>query len=358
MSDPSTPFSQSRRPLRRACGYLAGFLALSLGAAACGHATHPAALHGSTTSALPSATATTSASSPPVTGASVPTTTAPAPISLRVVVVGPLLPQPISREVAVALGDHLEILGGRTAAKTSTDEVVRWTPGSTSTVEGHLARRVHDASGVVLGSQAFVFGGGDLGSVADVQSVNGGTGARVGAMPTGRSDLSAVAMGGTAYMIGGFDDVNGVLDVLATTDGRTFRTVAHLSGTVRYGAAVAVGSKALVFGGESGGRSSDAVLELDPAHGTIAQVATLPVRLSHATAFVLGGQTYVAGGETDGARVSAIYRYDPATRSFSVAGQLPDTRSDASAAVLGNTAYVVGGETPGTVASVIAITVQ
>jgi hypothetical protein len=271
-------------------------------------------------------------------------------------VVGPALPQPISREVALVVGGHIEVLGGRTSAKVSTDEVVRWEPGGAATVVGHLARRVHDSAGVVLGGRALLFGGGDGGSVADVQAFDGSTATKVGSLGVGRSDVSAAAIGGTAYVIGGFDDSNGVLEVSSTSDGRSFRKVAALPRTIRYGAAIAEGSKLLVFGGDDGTTSSDSVLLVDPAKGTTNEVARLPVRLSHAVAFTLDGSIFVAGGETDGARTDVIYRYDPTGRSFAIAGRLPGPRSDAGAVVVGHTAYVIGGEGPGTLGDVVALT--
>lgn len=295
-------------------------------------------------------------SSPNATGPTTTVTATASPVGpVAVAVVDPALPQPISRAVAVPAGDGVELIGGRTTAKVSTDELVQWTPQGQSTVTGHLARRVHDASVTILGGHPFVFGGGDGGSVADVQEVGAGRTTMAGMLPTGRSDLSAATVGDTAYVVGGFDDTAGQRDVLATADGKTFTTVAALPGTVRYGGVVTVGKRILIFGGEDGGRSSDAVLAFDPAKATVEQIANLPVRLSHASAFVMDGHVYVAGGETDGVRHADIYAFDVASGRFEVVGQLPEVRSDAAVAVVGRTAYLLGGETPTAVDTVVAV---
>lgn len=309
-------------------------------------------------SAAPEASTTLREGSAPTAGSSTsasPTTTDPAgPVTA--VVVGPTLPRPISRAVAVSSGDGVELIGGRTTAKVSTDEVVQWDPSGSAAVSGRLARRVHDSSATVLAGRPLVFGGGDGGSVAEVQQLEGSGATLAGMLPTGRSDLSAATVGDTAYVIGGFDDTSGQLDILATTDGKQFTAVAQLPGEVRYGAAVTVGSRILIFGGESDSRSSDAVLAFDPGTATVEQVGALPVRLSHASAFLLGDRVYLAGGETDGTRHGDIYSFDEASGRSEVVGQLPEVRSDAAVAVVGSTAYLLGGESPAAVDTVVAVT--
>ncbi|MGI8756067.1 MAG: kelch repeat-containing protein [Acidimicrobiales bacterium] len=311
----------------------------------------------SQTSASPGrGSATSPTAHPPSTTAEATTTTSP-PAHLRASVVGPPLTQPLSRAVAVPRHGSVLVLGGRTAAKVSTAEVATWTPGGAAVVTGSLARRVHDSSVTVLGDHTLVLGGGDGGSVSDVQDVDAsGHGVGAGRLPTARSDLSAATVGGTAYVLGGFDDRAGVVEVLATTDGRSFRSVAALPGEVRYGAVVAVGGQVLVFGGEDEQGATDAVLGFDPGAGRVSQVATLPVALSHASAFVLEGRVYVAGGRTGDRRHGEIWRYDPGSKTFTQVGTLPEARSDAAVAVVGDTAYLLGGETPATLDSVVAVT--
>lgn len=301
--------------------------------------------------------ATVTTSHPDPTATPTPRPARPAVTTLTAEVVGPALPRPISRAAAVAIDGRVVVLGGRTAAHVSTDEVVSWSPNGAVAVRGQLARRVHDNAATVLGGRPLVFGGGDGGSVADVQAVPlDGPASRIGSLPEARSDLSAATVGRTAYVVGGFDDVTGPRAVLATTDGIRFTEVAMLPKEVRYGAVVAYRGRLLVFGGESEAGAGRAVLEIDPGSGGVRQVATLSVPLAHASAFVLAGRVYVAGGRTsETERHAEIWRYDPDAGSMVGAGMLPDARSDAAVAVLGGTAYLLGGESPATLDTVIAV---
>src|SRR5437588_160486 len=131
------------------------------------------------------------------------------------------------------------------------------------TVSRPLALAVHDASGAALAGSAYVFGGGAATTVATVQQWTARGGRRVAALPAPRSDSAAAVVGGTAYVVGGFDGRGMTRDVLATTDGRVFRKVARLAIGVRYPAVAAVG-----------GAVSDA-----------------GVAVSGATAWLVGGET-------------------------------------------------------------------
>src|SRR5206468_12642368 len=117
-------------------------------------------------------------------------------------------------------------------------------------VDGSLAEAVHDASGAYLGGRSVVFGGGSATEVADVQSWTRGGSRVVGRLPQGRSDSAAVTVGGTAYVVGGFDGRAMTRTVLASADGRAFRHVGRLRAGVRYPAVAALGSQIYVFGGQ------------------------------------------------------------------------------------------------------------
>lgn len=150
------------------------------------------------------------------------------------------LAAPISREVVVAGSrGRLIILGGLTDGGVSASGIfsVRTGTGSVSSI-GSLRAALHDAAGAVLGGRTLVFGGGSSATVAAVQVFpphGTGTGgarramaAAAGSLPAPRSDLAAVTIGTTAYVVGGYDGSRPDASVLATTNGRTFRAVATL----------------------------------------------------------------------------------------------------------------------------------
>jgi hypothetical protein len=267
------------------------------------------------------------------------------------------LPAPISGESVVALRNGPLILGGLDAAGASASGVFQMDASSGRLSEaGSLAEPLHDAAAALLGSQVLVFGGGTEASTDTVTALPapggavppGSTAQPVGRLPTVRSDLSAVTLGGGAYVLGGYDGETPSPTVLRTTDGKRFSTVATLPVPARYMAAAALGGRIYAFGGETAsGGASGAVEEVDPEAGTARVVAHLPQPLSHASAVSLGGRVYVLGGEAGGAPSDRIWSFDPASHAVSPAGRLPQPVSDGAAATIGSTGYLIGGTGPG-----------
>jgi len=270
------------------------------------------------------------------------------------------LPVGISRTVLVASGGRLLALGGLAAGDTTTARIWSIDPAAHSARQaGMLASAVHDASGAVLGGRAVVFGGGAATTVAVVQAWNGRRTATVGSLPQPRSDSASATVGTTAYVVGGFTGQAMARDVLATTDGHTFRVVARLRIGVRYPAVAAVGRFVYVVGGELAttegtlaGGQTDAVQRIDTTTGEVRVIGHLGHGLGHATAFVLGGRLLVAGGRHGSAATADIIDVDVQTGSWHRVGRLPRAMSDAAAAVVGSVAWLVGGETSGPAAPV------
>jgi hypothetical protein len=304
------------------------------------------------------------------------------------------LPAPVSREVVLP-GQHgrLIILGGLTPGGASANGVysVRTRTGAARRI-GALGVAVHDAAGSLTGGHALVFGGGSAASIATVQGFtlpggDGGAAAGPAPLPNARSDLAAVTVGTTTYLLGGYDGTRPDAAVLATTDGRTFRTVAALRVPVRYPAVATLGGKIYVFGGLAitgphAGAPVNTIQAVDPARHTGTVVGHLPEPLAGAAAVTLGGEVFVAGGEssapqprapglgttqyrvhgpgagseTGGAptsTVSTIWAFQPATGRLLPAGRLQVPVSHAAIAVSGSAAWIVGGESHGTLVAAV-----
>ena len=283
-------------------------------------------------------------------GTAAPPVSAPSPVPAPTLVVTPLpvkLPTPVSRLVALGAGDRLLLLGGL-GSSTTTANVLLFSPGTgTVSVVAHLAQATHDAGGAVLGGRAVVIGGGITASTTEAQTValSGGAVSISGHLPQPRSDHAVAADPTTAYVVGGYTGSAELTDVLATTDGATFRVVAKLAETVRYPAAVVAGSVLWVFGGEHQGAVTDDIQRIDLTTGAASIAGHLPARLSHAAATVVDGTILVMGGTDGRAHQGTVYRFDPATTSVAAVGALPAPTSDMAVAVLADGAYVVGGET-------------
>jgi N-acetylneuraminic acid mutarotase len=270
---------------------------------------------------------------------------------------GKPLPAPISGESVVGLRDGPLIVGGLDSAEASASGVFQLDPASGRVrPAGTLTGPLHDAAAALLGERVLVFGGGSASSTDEVQALPvasgstaaGATAEATGKLPTVRSDLSAAAVGGRVYVLGGYDGTAPLDSVLATADGNRFTQVATLPQPARYMAVAPLGGRIYAFGGETAsGEATDAIREVDPGAGTAKLVGRLPAPLSHASAVVLGGEIYVLGGERNGRATDRILRFDPATGRASPAGSLPAPVANGAAAVVRSTAYLIGGHGAG-----------
>lgn len=272
-----------------------------------------------------------------------------------------LLPNPISRLVALPDGAGALLAGGLDAADTSSRFIYHLdlATGRLRRI-GTLAQPVHDAAGVRLGSGVVLFGGGAASSTAAVQRIGGsGSALDVGHLPQPRSDLSAVAIGGRAFVLGGYTGSSQPASVLETTDGTRFRVVARLPVPVRYGAVAAVGTTIWVFGGSHDGHPVRDIQRIDTRTGTARVVGKLPVPLSDAAAMVVAGEVLLAGGRTSSGHVTdAVYTFNAVRAVVRLVGHLAAPVADAGSAVVAGTGYLIGGENGVTLAVVQTLTVR
>jgi hypothetical protein len=319
----------------------------------------------------------------PVRGA----TSHPAPAVVPAVEAGLMpwsLSVPLSRMVVVPAAGGVMIAGGLTPGQTSANGVyVLDTANGAVHQVSQLTHGVHDASGAMVDGAGVIFGGGDPTTVATVQSVAApaasGTvpSALSGSLPAPRSDSAAVTVGAATYIVGGYDGTNPDPGVLATSDGRTFTTVASLPVPVRYPAVAAAGGVIYVFGGQAIGGSSagdgpvDLIQRIDPSTHKAVVVGHMPYPVEAAAAVNLGGTIYVAGGEStspdtaaagvgttqlDGwasaaiaptsgvSPVGDVWAFVPATGAVDRAGQLQVPVAHAGVVTEGTSAWLIGGE--------------
>jgi outer membrane protein assembly factor BamB len=262
------------------------------------------------------------------------------------------LAAPVSREVVLPRGvarRGLVVLGGLRSGASSTNavEVLDTRTGALSS-HGSLLEATHDAAGTTLGARLLVIGGGTAAPAGTTQIQTGEGTKAGGALPQARADAGAVTIGRTAYVVGGYNGPAMDREVLATTDGHRYRSVAALPVPVRYPAVAALGSRIYVFGGlGANGRPSDAVQLVDPAGRTAGVVGRLPRPLEGAAAGLLGGTIYLAGGRTAAGPTKAVYAFQPRGASFLRAGSLRVGVAYAGAGVSNGRLWIVGGESSG-----------
>ena len=208
------------------------------------------------------------------------------------------LGSPLSRAVAFSDGTGLLVAGGLDGGQNTVSTVLRIDPNTGATTSaGSLTVPTHDAAGGVLGSRRFVFGGGAQHVSDVVQALQpNGPSTVVGHLPQPRADLAAVTIGTTVYLVGGYDGTNATRDVLATSDGVQFHTIAQLPVGVRYPAVAAVGDNVFVFGGALSGSESSAVQQIDVRTGSARVIGELPSPRTEAAAVSIGGSFSSSAG--------------------------------------------------------------
>lgn len=259
------------------------------------------------------------------------------------------LQAPISREVVLptARPGQLLIAGGLTASGATSNGVFHLSTSSGQLSElANLDVATHDAAGAAVAGGDLVLGGGSTAPSATTQEVAAGGSTTPGTLPGARADSSAVTIGRTAYVVGGYDGTAMDPEVLATTDGRSFRRVAALPVPVRYAAVAAVGGKIFVFGGETlAGVPVDTIQVVDPARHDARVLGHLPVALGGASAAAFGDAVYLTGGaETSTKNSYAVYAFDTSTSQVLLAGRLRTAVAYAGSAVTAGRLWIVGGE--------------
>jgi outer membrane protein assembly factor BamB len=294
----------------------------------------------------------------PVTGTT--GATAVHPLPHRQVLVAALapwrLPAPVSAAAVTGFGNRVVVAGGLNSQGTSSGTYLELDGGTGRLLSrGSLPQPAHDAAAALAGGRPMIFGGGQLAPTANVQSIGTPGSSIAGSLPNARADLAAVTLGGSAYLVGGYDGSTRDTSVLETADGRHFATVAQLPSGVRYAAAAGLGSMLYVFGGERGGSATTAIQAVNVHSGEARRVGSLPLPLERASAFVLGGRVFIAGGRSGTRLNPSIWRFDPSTGRVRPAGRLPFGVADAGTAVVGKTAFLVGGAAPQALDSVIRL---
>ncbi|MCU1677054.1 MAG: Kelch repeat-containing protein [Frankiales bacterium] len=332
---------------------------LGVVAAACTASPQPSGGSVAPSRTTPAATATASAGASPAPGGATgtPTATASAALTAPVARVVGHLPVPLSRMGVAMLGGRVLSLGGLLNSGSS-NAVYSFDPSSLRTTRtGTLAAAVHDTAAVVLAGRVLVVGGGAATESSAVQRVAGdGTTSLAGRLPEPRSDLNAVTVGTSMYVVGGYTGAADVATVLRSSDGRRFTVVGRLPVTVRYAAVVALGTDIWVIGGDHLRAPTDAVQRIDTLTGRVTLAGHLARALGHASAWTSAGEILVAGGTlAGGSHTDAIARLDLRSFRLTQVAALPSRTSDMGVAQVGDVTYLLGGESAHRIDTVVAV---
>jgi YVTN family beta-propeller protein len=263
------------------------------------------------------------------------------------------LPEPLQDAAAAALPrGRMLLLGGLTAADTSTDAIVV-ASGAGARVVGRLPSPRHDAAAARLGGSVYVFGGGngtaELDEIVRVDA-SSGTSTVVAHLPAASSDSAAAALGGSAYVVGGYTGSRWLDTIVAWRPGAPARVVARLPRPLRYASATAAAGRLVIAGGSlENGTASDAAYVFVPGSRKVTRIGRLPAPTTHAAAAATGGLAFVVGGRgaAAGSETARIASLDPRTGRVRNAGTLDAPRSDLAAAAAGGRILLAGGRSRG-----------
>jgi N-acetylneuraminic acid mutarotase len=194
-----------------------------------------------------------------------------------------------------------------------------------------------------------------LGGVLGIASVSLGAGdswTQKADMSKARFILSASAVDGRIYAIGGSSAMHGagissVDEYNPTTD--TWTTKAPMPTPRQWLSTSVVNGKIYAIGGDAraGAPSLPTVEEYDPATDTWTEKAPmLTARFGHSTS-VVDGKIYAMGGwlRPPERVVSDVEEYDPATDTWTQKASMPTARAALSTSVVDGKIYAIGGTT-------------
>ena len=257
------------------------------------------------------------------------------------------LPAPLQDAAPAATRRFVVLLGGLSAADTSTSGVLHATARGARTA-GSLPAALHDAAAATIGGRTYVFGGGN--GIAQLDQIVRAPAEPAGHLPQPSSDQSGATIGDTAYVVGGYTGQRWLNTIVAFDTRRGARVVAHLpDGRAlrrRRGRERFADHRGRVVAGRH--RQSR---HLRLVAGPRARAPDRPASGRDDTrgAASLGDVVYIVGGrgaslDTPTDRIVAV---DVRNASVRLAGRLPQPTSDAPAATLHGRILVFGGHTAG-----------
>lgn len=165
------------------------------------------------------------------------------------------------------------------------------------------------------------------------------------AMPTGRSQLVAVVLGGWVYCIGGFNGVQYLSTVeVYDPSSDTWVTRAPMPTPRAAAQASVLGGKIHVVGGYNGTSGPLTAHEVyDPATDSWTTAQPLPEPILHGGLVTLRNQLLLAGGFTGNFIRSTLRRWQLDSTQWVALAPMPQPRYQAGVATVSGHMYVVGG---------------
>lgn len=225
---------------------------------------------------------------------------------------------------------------------------------SFGTPVGHGA--IQETAAVAVGGTIYLIGGfdGDEGIVDRVQAYDTAshTWSDAAALPRALHHANAVSDGTTIFVLGALvtGSFTAIGDVYSFTPGvdSAWQTRASMPSGRERGAAVAdiVDGKIYVAGGFRNVMASELVDVYDPVANTWTARAAMPMPRDHACGGIIGGSLVVAGGRTVNTSTprADVWSYDPVSDAWTPRAAMPTARGGMGCGVIDDVLYTAGGE--------------
>lgn len=209
-----------------------------------------------------------------------------------------------------------------------------------------------EVAAAVLAGKVYVAGGLTSAGATDrvdVYDVAADTWADVPPLPAALHHAMAAAVGGSLYVIGGFDAQNRPVDTVYRLSGAAWVAGPKLRRARAGGAALVHGERLFVFGGQGAGQLVAPVEEL--VSGAWVDRAAIPTPRHHVAAASDGTWIYVSGGRVPSgggpdSNVTAFERFNVAENRWQQTSPLPTARSGHGSGFVDGKIVVTGGEDP------------
>lgn len=231
------------------------------------------------------------------------------------------MPYAVERAAGAVVGDTGYMFGGLVPGDRSISSIlsVNLETGAARRL-GSLPIAAHDAAAVAMANEIWLFGGSDpSGRLVQRFDPASGSVSTIGHLPRVLSDLAAATIGKTAYVVGGYDGSRARAEVLATINGKAFRSVATLPTGLRYAAVASSGSELIVAGGQTqSAGASRSVYVVDTTSGSVRRLGQVPSPVAHAVIVIRGNDAFLIGGRDSAGRPSArVWRISLSTGAVS-----------------------------------------
>lgn len=177
-------------------------------------------------------------------------------------------------------------------------------------------------------------------------------------MPTARGGVTAQAVNGLIYVMGGMSDQGASLSVVEVYNPATnsWQTATPLTYVRDNPGSAVLDGKIYVFGGrnrEANGNTIQGAMKtvemFDPATNIWTEMTPMPTGRRAMSVGVIDGKAQVAGGELNENTPTGVFEqneeYDPATNTWRPLTNVPTPKHGAASATVNNTLYIMGGGT-------------